>query len=91
MCAASAYIDIGLDATVTCTAAAFLTALLLGAVGNLAAVLCLGCTLTVVCQILEDVEIDGMIIRLDTENFLVEHDLLSGFSSVDLLYCQFHN
>ena len=42
-------------------------------------------------ELLEDIEIDGMIVRLDTENLLIENDLLSGLCSVNLLNCQFHN
>ena len=75
----------------TGTAAAFLTAELLGGVSHLAAVLGLGGTLALVAHILENVQIDHVVIGLDAEDLLVEDDLLSGLSSVDLVNRQFHN
>ena len=62
----------------TGSAAAFLATELLGAVGNFTAVLGLGGTLTLVVQVLDDVEIDSVVVRLDTEDFLVKDNLLSG-------------
>ena len=75
----------------TCTAAAFLATEFLGAVGNLAAILGLGIAMTLVCEILHYVEIDGVIIGLDAEDVLCEVDLLSGLCSVDFINRKFHN
>ena len=75
----------------TCTAAAFLATELLGAVGDLAAILGLGIAVTLVGEVLHYVEIDGVIIGLDTEDVLCEVDLLSGICSVDFVNRKFHN
>ena len=68
----------------TGSAAAFLATELLGAVSDFAAVLGLRSTLTLVVEVLDDVEIDGVVVRLDAEYALVKDDLLSGFRSVNL-------
>ena len=88
--AAAAYEDIGLEASVTSTAAALLASELLGAVSILAAVLGLGIAVTLVCEILDHVKIDSVIVRLDAEYLLVESYLFSGRGTVDLQYWQLH-
>ena len=75
----------------TGTAAAFLTTKLLGRIGNLTAVLGLGRTLTLVGEVLLDIEPDGVIVGLHTEDILIENDLLSGKTSVDFQNIKFHN
>ena len=74
-----------------CAAAALLATELLGAVRDLAAVLGLGIAVTLVGEILDDVEIDGVVVGLDTEDLLIEDDGLSGFGTVNFQNFQFHN
>ena len=88
--AAAADEDVGLEGAVTCTAAALLATELLGAVGNLAAILGLGIAVTLVGEILDDVEIDDVVVRGHSEYVLRENHLLSGCRSVNFQNFQFH-
>ena len=81
--AATAYEDVGLEGTVTCATAALLASELLCAMCILAAVLGLGVAVTLVCEILYYVELDGVVVRLDAEYAFLKSDILSGRSSVD--------
>ena len=45
---------------------------------DLAAILCLRCSLTLVSKILLHVEVDSVIVWRNAEDFLVEDNLLSG-------------
>ena len=74
----------------TGTAAALLATELLGAVGNLAAILRLGVAVTLVGEILDDVEIDDVVVRGHSEYVLRENHLLSGCRSVNFQNFQFH-
>ena len=67
----------------TCATAALLASELLCAMGILAAILGLGVAVTLVCEILYYVEIDGVVVRLDAEYAFLKSDVLSGRSSVD--------
>ena len=69
----------------TSAAAAFLTAELLGRVGDFAAILGLGSALTLVVQILNYIKVDCVVVGLDAEHGVVQDNLLSGFRSVDLV------
>ena len=68
----------------TSSTATFLTTLFLGAVRNLTSVFGSCGTLTLVSEILKNIEVDSVIIRCNAENFLVEDNLLSGLRSVNL-------
>ena len=63
----------------TRAAAALLATELLGGMSVFAAILCLGGTLTLVGEVLNDIKIDCMVVRLHTEHLLVKNNLLSGF------------
>ncbi len=52
--------------------------------GVLAAVLGLGVAVTLVGEILDDIKIDGVIVRLDAEYAVLKSYLLSGIGSVNL-------
>ena len=68
----------------TSTAAALLASELLGAVRVLAAILGLGIAVTLVCEILNHVEIDCVVVRLDSKYAVLEDNFLSGVGSVNL-------
>ena len=69
----------------TGSAAAFLTAHFLGAVADLGTVLGLVCSLTLVGQVLLNVEIDRVVVRLDAEDSRIQGYFLSRFGSVDFV------
>ena len=69
----------------TGSAAAFLTAHFLGAVADFGSVLSLVSTLTLVGQILLNVEIDRVVVRLDAEDRRIKGYFLSRFGSVDFV------
>ena len=73
----------------TGTAAALLATEFLGGIGNFAAVLGLGRALTLGSEIIEDVQVDDVIVGLYAKDLLVKDNLLSGFSSVNLIYRNF--
>ena len=88
---ATTYEDTRLEAAVTSTAAALLATELLGAVCHLTPVLGLCCSLTLVCEVLDYVKIDSVVIWLDAENLLIENHGLSRLGSVNFQNFQFHN
>ena len=81
--AATADEDVRLEGAVACAAAALLTTEFLGAVRNLAAVLGLGVAMTLVGEVLDDVEIDGVVVGLNAEDLLLERHFLAGLGAVN--------
>ena len=75
----------------TCAAAALLTAELLGGVGDFASVLGLGGTLTLVGEVLDNVEPHDMLVRSHAKDFLIKDDGLSRLGAVYFQYVEFHN
>ena len=58
---------------------------------DFAAILGLVCALTLISQILLNVKIDSIVVRLDAEDCVVENGLFSRSGAVDFVNCQFHN
>ena len=58
---------------------------------DFAAILGLCSTLTLVGEILYDIKINSVVIRLDAEYLLIKNNLLSGLRSVNFQYWQFHS
>ena len=46
--------------------------------------------MTLMCKILDHVKIDGVVVGFDSEDGIVEDDLLSGIGTVYFKYVQIH-
>ena len=75
--------DVRFQGAVTGTAAALLATELLGAVRDLAAILGLGVTVTLVGEVLDDVEINGVVVGFNSEDVLFERHFLAGLGAVN--------
>ena len=47
-------------------------------------------TLTLVGQILLYVQVNGVVVRLDSKDGIIERDLATRILSLDVIYTQFH-
>ena len=84
------YQDRRIDITTTCTATTFLTDQLTCTSGYLASLLRLVRTLTLVSQILLNVQVDSMIIGFNAENRIVQSYLSTGIFTFNIKYAQLH-
>ena len=72
------------------TAATFLLVELTGRAGNFAALFGFVCALTLVGEILFNIEINGVLVGVDGKDGVVEHCFAAGVFSFYVVDCEFH-